>query len=119
MVGAADVDEGEGVGAVEELVWSAEIGHGLPDEDGPGVGAEVGVAGIGFVFTLGDDGGDEFPAAGGRADEVDCAGSEERCAGEVGRDEAFLGCGVAEGAMVGVRGVGVAVPATGGQAGVV
>ncbi len=36
MVGGADIDVREGVGAIKEFGGRAEVGNGLPDEEGFG-----------------------------------------------------------------------------------
>ena len=109
MVRTADVDEGQGVGAVEELVGHAAVGHGLPHEQRSGVGA---VGGGGLGLAAGQDVGDEVPTAGRRADEVEDAGLEQGTRQVVG-GETLFGGQVAEGAALGA--VDVAVPAAGGE----
>lgn len=70
MVGAADVDVGQSVGAVEQLVWGAAVRYGFPDEQWL-LGA--GVEGL----AAAEDRGDEADAALGVADHVEALGEEE------------------------------------------
>lgn len=70
MVWTADVDVGERVGAVQELVGRAQWRHRLPDEH-----RFLGVRVHGFATA--EDGGYEVDAARGRADHVKGFGEEK------------------------------------------
>ena len=104
VVGAADVDVGEGVGEVEQLVGDAQVRHGFPYEEGF-LCARV----DGLAFA--EDGCDEADAAFWVAEQVEAFGEEESGRECLFVETEFRGA-VLEGAVL--RAI-VAIPAASGE----
>jgi len=106
VVRAADIHKRQRVGAVEQLVRHAPIGHGLPDDQRP----RRRLGGLGP--PAGQEVTDQLPTARRRADDVEGARAQQRARQVVG-GQTLLGRRVPE--LAAARVVGVAVPAARGQ----